>query len=40
MGYLLSLQTLERGDSARSEIFASSYSTSICFSSASTTLCR
>ena len=38
MGYLLSLQTLERAESERSEVFASSWSTGICYSSTSTGL--
>jgi hypothetical protein len=40
MGYLLSLQGLERQEAeGRDAQFASIYSTTICFSTASTTLC-
>lgn len=39
MGYLLSLQTLEQRDSDRAGTFASSWSTSICYSTTSTGIC-
>jgi len=40
MGYLLSLQNLDRAEDARVEAYASSYSTSICYSSTSASLCH
>jgi hypothetical protein len=39
MGYLLSLQTLERGDDRDRQVYASTVSLSVCVSTASTTVC-
>lgn len=40
MGYLLSLQALEKADTQRHNILASSWSTGICNSVASTGICH
>lgn len=40
MGFLLSLQNLDRGENERDVVFASSFSMGACYSSTSTGFCR
>jgi hypothetical protein len=40
MGFLLSLQSLDQREDRSDEFFASTVSTSICLSTASTAICR